>query len=93
MIAGDKGQAAQCVQAERLTPVNLKRYVIVRTQSISLGEGINKTLRLLRVGQQSNRLIDATMSFYGLYVAINQQVENKNVACSKSALIEVEALT
>ena len=35
--------------------------------------------------------IDATMSFYGLYVAINQQV--KNVACFKSVLIEVEALT
>ena len=35
-------------------------------------------------------LIDATMSFYGLYVAINQQV--KYVACFKSALIEVEAL-
>ena len=34
--------------------------------------------------------IDATMSFYGLYVAINQQV--KDVACFKSALIEVEAL-
>ena len=36
--------------------------------------------------------IDATMSLYGLYVAINQQVENRNVACLKSALIEVEAL-
>jgi|ERR1700750_2142373 len=40
-----------------------------------------------------NRIdIDAQMSFYGQYVAINQQVEIKFiVACSKSALIEVEA--
>lgn len=27
---------------------------------------------------KSNRLIDATMSFYGLYVAINQQVTLQN---------------
>jgi hypothetical protein len=32
--------------------------------------------------------IDATMSFYGLYVALNQQV--KNVACLKSALIDLD---
>ena len=34
--------------------------------------------------------IDATVSFYGLYIAVNQQV--KIAACFKSALIEVEAL-
>lgn len=34
--------------------------------------------------------IDATMSFYGLYVAINQQVKNNIVACFKSSLIDLE---
>jgi hypothetical protein len=29
-------------------------------------------------GHKSNRLIDATMSFYGLYIAINQQVTLQN---------------
>jgi len=36
--------------------------------------------------------IDATMNFYGLYVAINQQVKMNFTACYKSVLIEVEAL-
>jgi hypothetical protein len=34
--------------------------------------------------------IDATMSFYGLYVAVNQQVKNNIVACLKSVLIDLD---
>lgn len=65
-------------QRDRLSEETLNWDATVRAE-------LRKVLRDLRrgnpaeqCGHKSNRLIDATMSFYGLYVAINQQVTLQN---------------
>ena len=76
-IHGDKGQAGN-VQPERLNPRNSYEYAIVQTGNESLGGGNNKTSRL-EIGQiESNRMIDARISFYGTYCQLNEQVTLQN---------------
>ncbi len=66
--------------------LRMSRYDRLPTAPVPLGPSgqIPPATPLTRID------IDATMSFYGLFVAINQQVKNSIVACSKSVLIDLD---
>lgn len=65
-------------QRDRLSEETLNRDAIVRPGRRKALREIRRGFSAEQCGQISNRLIDATMSFYGLYVAINQQVTLQN---------------
>lgn len=75
-IYGHKGQAGN-VQPERLNPMTLISDAIVQPKFERFGGGNNKTSRLA-IGHKSNRSIDATISFYGTYIQLNEQVTLQN---------------
>lgn len=76
MLTGNKGQAGN-VQAERLNPESLKRHAIVQP-TIERRGGSRNVYPPYLYGIQVILQIDAKMSFYGTYVAINEQVTLQN---------------
>jgi len=76
LLTGNKGQAGN-VQAERLNPERSKDHAIVQP-TIERRGGSRNVYPPSKNGIQVILQIDAKMSFYGTYIAINEQVTLQN---------------
>lgn len=73
-----QGPSRETMQADRLNLETPYGDVIVRTGQRKVLRKVRRILSAVQAGHRSNRSIDATVSFYGQYVAINQQVTLQN---------------
>jgi hypothetical protein len=78
LLTGNKGQATlTSVQPERLNPERSKDHAIVQP-TIERRGGSRNVYPPSKNGIQVILQIDAKMSFYGTYIAINEQVTLQN---------------